>query len=385
MRLFAAGFRPFFLAAGLAALLLVPLWAWVFACGGALPNSWPPTLWHAHEMVFGFLAAAIAGFLLTAVPSWTGRRGFGGPPVAMLAALWLLARVLIATADLWPHLLVAAVDVAFLPMLALLIAPPLLRSGNRNTPLLTVFGLLAICDAAFHWQLAAGNAALAARCLRVAIDVVLVLVTVIGGRIVPAFTSSGLRDRDLQVRSRKGIGAAAIAVMAVVAVVDALRPDGMLSASLAAAAALIQAVRLAQWRSLHTLGRPIVWILHVGYAWMPLGLALKSVALFGGDAFAAFWLHALTVGCLSTMILGVMTRAALGHSGRPLELDPRTVASYVLLLLAALARVFGFAWLALPYPIVILLAASLWTAAFALFVWVYAPILFLPRADGRPG
>ena len=384
-RLFASGFRPTFLAAGLAASLLVPVWVATFVYGVALPNPWPPTLWHAHEMVFGFIAAAIAGFLLTAVPSWTGRRGFGGPPLALLIALWLAARLAIATAAWWPPALVAALDVAFFPFLAALIAPALLRARNRNTPLLAVLVLLAACNGVFYWQLACHDADLAVRAVRIAIDVTLILVTVIGGRVVPAFTSSALRAEAVKMRVLPGIGAAAVAAMAAVALVDAVRPDGRLSAVVAGVAAAIQALRLAQWRGLSTLGRPIVWILHLGYAWLPLGLALKCAALLGGYAAAAFWLHALTVGTLATMILGVMTRAALGHTGRPLELDPRMVVGYFLLLFAGLVRVFGFGVLGLPYPTVILIAAFLWTAAFALFLWVYAPILWRERADGKPG
>ena len=382
---FAAGFRPAFLAAGLAAFVLIPIWVAVYVYGVTLPCPWPPTLWHAHEMMFGFIGAAIAGFLLTAVPNWTGQRGVAGAPLAALLVVWLAARVAIATASWWPAGVVAALDLAFFPMLASMIAPSLLRAGNRNWPLLLVLGALTACDAVFHFQLLRRDAAAALRAILVAIDLALLLVTVIGGRIVPAFTSGALRGEGVTMRTFPGIGPAAIVAMAAVAIVDAVDPGGRTAAVTAGIAALVQAVRLAQWRSGRTLSKPLVWVLHLGYAWMPLGLALKCAALLGGAAIAAFWLHALTVGALATMILGVITRAALGHSGRPLEPDPRTVIAYALLLLAGLARVFGFALLGLAYPVVILIAAFLWTGAFGLFLWVYAPILLSPRADGRPG
>lgn len=384
-QVFAAGFRPAFLAAGVAAFVLIPIWAAVTVYGVTLPCDWPPTLWHAHEMTFGFIGAAIAGFLLTAVPNWTGQRAVAGAPLVALLGVWLAARVAIATASWWPAAVVAAIDVAFFPLLAALIAPPLLRAGNRNWRLLLVLGALTICDAVFHLEILRRDAGAAMRAILVAIDLVLLLVTVIGGRIVPAFTTGALRGAGVTMRVFPGIGPAAIGAMAAVAIVDAIVPGGRIAGATAGVAALIQAVRLAQWRSGRTWSKPLVWVLHLGYAWMPLGLALKCAALLGGYAIAAFWLHALTVGALATMILGVSTRAALGHSGRPLEPDPRTVIAYVLLLLAGLARVFGFALLGVAYPIVILVAAFLWTTAFGLFLWVYVPILVSPRADGRPG
>ena len=386
-RLVAAGFRPTFLAAGVAALLLIPAWAAMFVYGDALANNWPPTLWHAHEMIFGFVGAAIAGFLLTAVPSWTGRRGFAGWPLAILLGLWLLARILIATSAWWPPLFVAIVDAGFFLFLVALLAPPLLRTRNRNTPLLLVVALLALCNVEFHRSLAHFDAETAGRALIAAIDTVLILVTVIGGRIIPAFTSSALRAAGdaAKVRVWPLVGPLAIAAMVAVMGTDLVRPDGRVAGIVAGVAAALQALRLLQWRTDRTLKNPIVWVLHLGYAWIPLGLGLKCAALLGGFAAAAFWLHALTAGTFATMILGVMTRAALGHSGRPLEIDPLTILAYFMLLFAGLTRVFGFGVLRLPYPTVILISAFFWTAAFALFLYVYAPILCAPRADGKAG
>ena len=381
------GFRPFFLAAGLAALVLVPWWAASFTLGVPLPTSWPPMLWHSHEMVFGFIAAAIAGFLLTAVPSWTGQKGFAGRPLLLLSALWVAARLMIASASYWPPVLTAAVDLTFLPSLAALIVRPLLRSQNRNTPLLLVLGLLWVADLIFHVALIRHDPPLALHAILVAIDVVLVLVTVIGGRIVPAFTAAALRPMGLQgeVASRTFLTIAAVAGMVGVTLGDVFAPEGHLAGVLAGIAAVIQAWRLTQWGAHKTLRQPIVWILHLAYLWLPVGLGLKAVALLNGAAFSAFWLHALSIGVLSTMILAVMTRASLGHTGRPLVVHPVTTASYFLLAGAALIRVFGLATLKVSYPMVVAGAAFLWTAAFLLFVVVYAPILCRPRADGRSG
>lgn len=373
--------------AGLAAVLLVPAWVAVWVFGAPLTTQWPPTLWHAHEMVFGFIAAAVAGFLLTAVPSWTGQRGFAGLPLVILVAVWLCGRIFIATGAFWSPLLVLTVDVAFLVTLAVLIAPPLLRAGNRNTPLLLVLLLLAGCNVAFHVSLLHRNPAVASHWILIAIDIALLLVTVIGGRILPAFTTSGLKANGIgaKMRTLPWIGQACIAAMLGVIVVDALSPDSRAAGVLAGLVAILQAARLLQWRSGATLRTPILWVLHLGYAWLPVGFALKCAAFLGGFAASAFWLHALTIGVLATMIMGVMTRAALGHSGRPLVASPLIVAAYWFLLLAALIRVFGLGVIGLNYVSVLVLSALFWTAAFALFLLVYIPILWLPRADGKAG
>ena len=387
MPLLRYGFRPFFLGAGLVAVLLVPWWAVSYAFGIPLGTSWPPTLWHGHEMLFGFIVAAVGGFLLTAVPSWTGARGFAGWPLALVSGLWLLGRIAVATSRLWPLPAVAALDLAFLPALAALVMPPLVRARNRNTPLLAVLAALWASDAGFYWGLFHRNDGASLHALILGIDIVLLLITVIGGRIVPAFTTSALKQRGVpgSLRTWPGITVLAIGSMIAVVLSDLIVPDGTIAGVIAALAALAQAARLAQWRTLKTLRQPLVWALHLAYVWLPIGLGLKAAALLTGAAPAAFWLHALTIGAAATMILAVMTRASLGHTGRPLVADPVIALAYVLLTAAALVRVFGLAVLPIPYPAVILAAAFLWTAAFVLFTWIYAPMLLAARVDGKPG
>jgi len=338
-------------------------------------------------MLFGFIAAAIAGFLLTAVPSWTGERGFAGWPLILLTTIWGLGRLAVATASLWPLPVVAGLDLLFLPALAALVLPPLLRARNRNTPLLAVLIALWAANIAFYWGLFRGDAVFARHALLTGIDIVLLLVTVIGGRIIPAFTSAALKQRgeQIQVRSDPTMTRLAVAGMLAVLVVDLWRPESRTAGAVAAAVAVTQAIRLAQWQGLRTLRMPIVWVLHLGYLWLPVGFGLKALALLAGLAFAAFYLHALTIGAATTMIVAVMTRASLGHTGRPLLVTRSTAYAYALLTAAAAVRVFGPGWLALPYTEVVLLAAALWTAAFVLFLMVYAPILLSPRLDGKPG
>ena len=385
--LFAYGFRSQFLLAGLAAVVLIPLWALSFVWGIDIGTGWPPTLWHAHEMLFGFITCAIAGFMLTAVPSWTGQKGFAGSPLIALAVTWFAARILIGTSTFWPPLLPAIVDLAFLPMLALLVMIPLIRSRNRNTPLLAVLASLWLSNLVFHVGLMHHDAPLAHKAIIAGIDITLLLITVIGGRIVPAFTTSALRQRRIEtpLNSSKVLTVASIAVMLCVIVGDILWPDSQLAGWIAAVAAVIQVLKFSQWRPLLTAHQPIVWILHLAYVWLPIGFALKAAALLGGFAFSAFWLHALTIGALTTMITAVMTRASLGHTGRPLRVHSITTLAYILLTVATLIRVFGWLVPGVSYPTVIAFAALFWTASFVLFVGFYGPILLGPRVDGKPG
>jgi uncharacterized protein involved in response to NO len=385
--LFAYGFRPFFLAAGLSAVLIVPAWL-VMVSRGSMPlGALPPQLWHAHELFYGFVGAALAGFLLTAVPSWTGAKGFGGRPLAALAAAWLLGRLAFACANSLPFWALAAAELAFLAGVALLLAPPLVRSRNRNTPLLLVIALLWIADAAFLAGLARRDPGLASGSLRVAIDLMLIVLTVIGGRIVPSFTANALRRRgeSPEIRSFAWLERAVMALMVAVAVVDLWRPDGAAAGWLAALVAVAQGVRLSGWRSLRTHGEAILWVLHLGYAWIPVGFALKALWLLAGAGWAAHWQHALTMGAFGTMILAVMTRAALGHTGRELTVGGAVAAAYVLLTLSVAVRVLVPGFWPSQHLWTLVASGSLWTAAFALYLVVYAPILVLPRADGKPG
>ncbi|HVN44399.1 MAG TPA: NnrS family protein [Steroidobacteraceae bacterium] len=380
------GFRPFFLAAALAALLLITWWAASLELHVPLATAWPAALWHGHEMVYGFIVAAVSGFLLTAVPSWTGARGFAGWPLVLLVALWLLGRLLVSSSAHWPLGVTAAADLAFLPALAIMLLPPLSRTRNRNTPLLIALAALCGANGWFYWAVDQGYAAYAQRALLVAVDIVLLLVTVIGGRIIPAFTSAALKARGgtLASRALPGVNTAAIAVMLAMVTLDATMPDSRPAGACALLAAGIQALRLSQWGGLRTLRLPIVWVLHLAYAWLPLGFALKALALLTAARWPAFWLHALTVGAAATMIMAVITRASLGHTGRPLVVSPITVLAYVLLTAAAAVRSLGPA-LPVPYAVVIGVSAFLWIAAFLLFLWVYTPVLLTRRVDGRAG
>ena len=385
--LFDYGFRPFFLLAGGFALLAVPAWFLLYRAGLMPLRGMPGQLWHGHEMLFGFVGAAIAGFMLTAVPSWTGSRGFAGLPLALLVTVWVAGRAAFAFAAQLPLLVVAAAELAFIPVLLVLVAPPVLRTMNRNVPILVVLTVIWCLDAAFLWALAHQDILLAQRVLLVTLGVVLLLITIIGGRIVPAFTGNALRARGLDVglRHRPWIERFLILAMASLVAADLLRAPVAVVAAVAGAAALLHAIRVGGWQTRHTLRDPIVWILHAAYAWLPIGLGLRAVFLLTSHPLSVHWMHALGSGAAATMILAVMTRASLGHTGRPLLVSRLTAVSYGLLLAATAIRVIGPAVLPGAYTAIVAIASAAWAAAFALFVWVYTPILCGPRADGRPG
>lgn len=389
--LFDYGFRPFFLLCGLYALVIVPLWLFRFAHAAVPFGALPGVYWHAHEMLFGFVMAAIAGFLLTAVPSWTGTPGFAGRPLYITVGLWLAGRVAMALPDLLPLWFAALIELSLLPALVVLLAPPILRARNRNLAMLGVITLLWLIDAAFMRAMITGDILLAAGATRVAVDLVLVLVVVIGGRIVPAFTGNALRklakpgETPAAPVSRPWLEAIAIGSVAALTLNDLFFPDGITAGVLAAIAAIAHAIRLSGWKSFRVGREPILWVLHVGYAWVPVGLALKAAWLLGDSGWAAKWQHALTFGAFSIMILAVMTRASLGHTGRPLVVTRAISVAYTFLAIGAVLRVFGGAWTPHLYLWTLTASGLAWVVAFAIFVWVYGPILMSPRVDGRQG
>jgi uncharacterized protein involved in response to NO len=304
-----------------------------------------------------------------------------------MVLLWLAGRVAMSTIGSVPFWMTALAELALLPVLLMLLAPPILRARNRNLPILGVITVLWLLDAAFLRAAQTGDILLASGVVRVAVDLVLVLVTVIGGRIVPAFTGNALRraGSEVAIVSRPWVEVLAIGGVAAIALCDIFIPDSRTAGALAAVTAAAQALRLSGWRSFRVGGEPILWVLHVAYAWLPVGLALKACWLLGGLDFAAKWQHALTYGAFATMILAVMTRASLGHTGRPLVVSRAIAVAYGLLTLGAALRVFGSALAPGLYLWTLVLSGLAWTLAFLIFVVVYGPLLMAPRVDGRQG
>jgi len=331
-------------------------------------------------MLYGYTLAVIAGFLFTSVRVWTGQPTPTGYPLMGIAALWIAGRVLILT----PFALTASlVNAAFPVAVAIGIAIPLARAGNRRNYFFVALLLLAACsEIAFYlaWRGTIGWPERAT--LQVGLDLVLFIIAVISGRVVPMFTNNAIPGAGAS-RNAALEKAALGAVLALLACDIAQAPAPLIGA-VALFAAIAHAARLALWRPWRTFGTPLVWILHAGYAWIVVHLVLRSGAAFGCVA-ASLEIHALTAGAIGAMTLGMMTRTARGHTGRALAADGFDVACYALVLLAAVLRVFGVMLLPGAYVAMILASGGCWSAAFALFAVRYWPVLSRPRIDGKPG
>ncbi len=386
--LFSYGFRPFFLLAGLWAIVPMVTLLWSLGIQSWPGDAIPLFRWHAHELIFGFVSAAIAGFLLTAVPSWTGQPAVSGPRLTALVAIWAAERIIVSPLIELPAAVALPLEVTFLPALGLALAVPLLRARKTaNVVFLFFLGLLFAADLIFHMQLHGLTGSLPFDSLRAALNVVLLMVVTIGGRIIPAFTRNALQQlgRPAETAAPSWLNAAAIGTVALIIVADLIDQDSLLSGLLAALAALLLLARLAHWQGHRTLDVPLLWVLHLGYGWIVIGLALKALWLLAANYWAVNWMHALNSGAFATMILAVTTRAALGHTGRALE-APRVIAvAYLLVSVAAATRVWGP--VALPAYLweTTYVAGGLWVTGFALYVAVYCPILLGARVDGKPG
>jgi uncharacterized protein involved in response to NO len=377
--LFSYAFRPFFLLNGIFAVVAVAIW--VFALHGAGPDTLPVNIvyWHGHEMLVGFVMAAIAGFILTAVATWTGRPALQGGLLAILVLAWLVGRLAMGFAGVLPALWVAVLDMLFPLLLIFFVAREVVGGGSqRNYPIILITALLALFNFFYHaselglLDLSLGADRIA---LYLMIHLVLLLITVIAGRIVPSFTANWLKAQghDFPPRNLLFLDRLTILLTLTTGLFAALVPLSLVTGYLALAAALAHGVRLSRWRGLATWSEPLLFVLHAAYIWLPLGYLLLGCAVFGWVIPATVALHALTMGAAGFMVLAVMTRVALAHTGRKLHAARLTVFAYWIMLLAILVRVLSpfFA----DYLFAIDLAAIGWMLAFGIFVWVYWPIL----------
>jgi uncharacterized protein involved in response to NO len=373
------GFRPFFFLAALHAGLAIPLWLGVYLGGFDIGGLFGGMHWHAHEMLFGYLFAVIAGFILTAIPNWTGRLPLSGLPLATLAGLWLAGRVVcLASPDPW---LAMAVDLAFPVMLALAIWREVLAGRNwKNAPVAVMITLFGVANAADHLA----NAGVLDHDLgqRLALAAAGMLIALIGGRIVPSFTRNWLvKEGSTALPAPFGQpDKAAIAATVAAMLGWVVMPDNALVGMLLFAAGVLLAVRLFRWRGLSTFREPILLVLHLGYGWLAASFALLGLAIMLPYAVPhSSALHALTAGAVGTMTLAVMTRASLGHTGRVIVADRFVVVMYAMVSAGATLRVaapFARDW----YAHVLACGGALWAGAFLLFAIRYAPNLWGRRA-----
>lgn len=376
--LFSYGFRPFFLGAAVWAVVGMTLWIAALAGHLEIAGSYGAHAWHAHEMLFGFAPAVLAGFLLTAVPNWTGRLPVSGWPLAGLFALWLAGRAALLSPDVIGIPPAAAIDCLFLPALLLICAREVI-AGRKWKDLKVLGGLLALslANACFHFAVVTGDHVHIA--MRLGISAYVVLVTIIGGRILPSFTRNWLNRAGRTEFPVSYNHFDTVAILAGIAALGAwtLIPDHPFTAVAALTAALLHTVRLARWRGWRTWPEMLLVILHVAYAFVPLGFAAIGIGALGFVEERSV-MHVLTVGAIAAMMLAVMTRASRGHTGYPLTASRLTAASYAAIVVSALLRP-----LAEILPVVAAglyaVSGSAWIMAFALFCVEYGPILVRKR------
>lgn len=381
--LFALGFRPFFLLAGISALVMLGVWIGVYRGDITVGNYYGTVVWHSHEMLFGYTSAVVAGFLLTAVRNWTGVDTITKLPLAILTGIWLLGRLLPFLAGSVPAGLIALIDLLFLPALAVAIAHPIIKVKMWHNlffvPLLLIY---AIGNALVHVQILG----LADNTLNMGntfgIAMIILLLAVMGGRVIGFFIERGLGG--VQVKSWPLVEKLCIASVLVYFGAELLISDSTVLALLAAVTAVIHSIRLVGWYNNRIWSVPLLWVLYLGYGWIVLGFLLEAFAATGVvPSYLA--LHAFTAGGIGVMTLGMMARVSLGHTGR--EMRSATVISiaFGLINLAALVRILLPIMMPNAYAGLITLAGGIWMVAFLLFAIIYAPILIKPRVDGRPG
>jgi len=381
--LFDLGFRPFFLMAGITAVLLMFLWIYGYAVGHFEFGYYGIAIWHGHEMIFGYTVAVISGFLLTAVRNWTGIQTLRGNALAGLVLLWLAGRIVPLIPETLPGWVIATVDLAYLPTLAIALSIPLLRSRQKhNLIFLLLLAALTAANVMVHLQLLGFTQNTAIFAIYFAVYSIVFLIAIIGGRVIPFFTERGLAGvstRSWPAVERVSQGA--LLVLAGLVLADAAPA---LVAICALAAAIGQGVRLYGWHQRAVWSVPLLWVLHVGYAWLVIGFMLTALSAAGAvNQIPA--IHAFTTGAIGTMTLGMMARVALGHTGRTLRVGSAMSWAFVLINLAGVSRVF--------LPIIspglnsewVILAGLFWSAAFAIFLISYVRILIQPRIDGKPG
>lgn len=374
------GFRPFFLFGALWAAVAMALWLPMLSGTIALPIAYDPVQWHVHELIFGYVPAIIAGFLLTAVPNWTGRLPVVGTRLLFLFLVWLAGRAAVLTSAWIGFEAAAAIDLAFLLLLSLAMGREIVASGNWKN--LRVLGVVALCwsgNAVFHAEAITGSASRYG--LRTGIASVIVLIALIGGRIIPSFTRNWLvQQRAAKLPApfdRFDIAATATTIAALACWV--LLPQAHITAFAAVAAAIINLYRLSRWRGIDTFAEPLVTILHIGFVFIPLGFLLLALGILAPDLIAPTGaLHGWTAGAIGTMTLAVMTRASLGHTGQPLTATRANRLIYGAIILAALARIAAAFFILRDTMLVV--SAAAWITAFTGFCIAYAPLLIRRRS-----
>ncbi|WP_428610392.1 NnrS family protein [Sedimenticola sp.] len=378
----ALGFRPFFLSAALSALILMLIWLGAWSGAYPLPTYYGTIGWHSHEMLFGYTFAIIAGFLLTAVRNWTGITPPTGTPLGLLFLLWLAGRVAPFLSDIIPAGLIAAIDLAFIPAVALAIQPALWKGQQKvNRIFVPLLLVMAVANLYVHLQ-ALGVTDSAIRGTDAMLYLVAFLITLLGGRVIPFFTEAVIPGHHSKRNSQ--VELATVISLGGLITVQFIYPTAWLSGALAFVVAVTQITRVVGWYSRKIWQIPILWVLFSGMSWLIIGFTLTGLAYLGYTGFNLAK-HAITVGGIGALTYGMMARVALGHTGREIQSHPLINGCFVLLNIAALCRVFGPMLLPQQYTLWIHISGGLWVVSFLLFSALYIPILTKPRIDGKAG
>ncbi|MDQ7049509.1 MAG: NnrS family protein [Enterobacterales bacterium] len=385
LALFTLAFRPLFLAASFFAMVAISWWTvyWIH------PFSWSPyggaIWWHAHEMLFGFGVAVVTGFLLTAAKNWTGVPGVNGPWLAGLVSVWIAGRLMMALPQFFSPKLVIAVDLSYLLLCAIAMAYPILKVRQwRNILFVPILLILAGLNATSHWASSHGKPAMALHALHATVMLFILIISVIGGRVIPMFTANTTaKPRQAVLFWLEASTIFSTAILVIIAFIGFDQVNSRLTTAVALVAAIAHFIRLSRWGGLSTSSVPLLWSLHLSYLFIPIGFIL--LALYALDLLddLSAGLHCFTLGAIGGMILSMMSRVALGHTGRPLITRSIVTISFSLILTAAVIRVVIPIWFAQYYHWGIAMAGSLWVVSYAIYFYVYAPMLISPRADGR--
>jgi uncharacterized protein involved in response to NO len=388
--LFSRGYRPFFLLGAVNAWASMLPWLYVLSGGEVPTQGWPPHTLHAHEILYGTVVPAIAGFLLTAVPNWTHSDPVVGRPLAGLLLLWLAGRVALVLAGPLDPLAVAVIDVSFLPVLAWTLARPIVGARSwRNLPILAVLLGVATANASIHLGLARSEPAALRMGTYGAVYLIVLLMLIVSGRLIPLFTRNTLErlGTPAAITTIPSVGALGIAVGGIALGLDLVYPANSVSGWLALMAAPVLLLRQSRWQPHRTLRQPMLWILHLGHGWLVLGFALFGASNLWGSLMGAGALHAFTAGAMGTLMLGVMSRVTLGHSGRPIEASTATVVAFGFVVIGAAIRVASASPAMGFYAPGVLVGGSVWAAAWIVWTASYAAALVGPRvgAAAQPG
>lgn len=384
--LWAIGFRPFFLLGSLTSMLLILFWAWAFYSGVTLVGYFDPIVWHAHEMIYGFSLAIVAGFLLTASANWTQSKPLSGTKLKRLFCLWFLGRVFMALSLFeWPYLrvLTSVIDLLFIPFLIYSMAPPLLRARRMaNIQFLLILGVLGLGNILIHLaSLSVIDASYGNKGIYLGLNLILLILVIMGGRIVPAFTSNALRIEAWKWPVIEYFSLGSVWAYIFLSFFSA---NEFVVGWISLFAGIFNLIRMGGWNSLKTLRYPLLWILHLGYLWIAIGFFLVFLSNVLEVLPQSVAIHAFTAGSMGTFIIGMMSRVSLGHSGRPIQLAKGFTLSYLFITFSGIIRVISGFYLEY-YSLGILLAGVFWGLSFLIFLIYYFNILVSPRADGRPG